>query len=222
MKLLSLIFLILASVSCLNKTHLKLSDPDAPASEASALQSSQIEEELKKLEVEFSELGVDINLHKIPVIVKPMSDLGRCTSNDKGKSLWITINPIIFQSPSRGDYSMNETTLYSVLLHEIGHCYFGRQHEENEYVSMEGHKVTFPHEYELVGYGKYRLNFRDNELPKTVMMVNRPPVPRVLRKYYTSEIAGLERLHSFADLKVYTEVELEEDEGLEEITSGEF
>lgn len=183
-------------------------DPKPPSNQANALQSNSIDEEIEKLEKDFDEQGTPVNLKKLPIVVSSISNLGECHYNKKGKPIFIVLDPKIFSDAqtTRGDEELNESLLFSVLLHEVGHCYFNRKHETNQYVDFAGQKVSTPLAYQLPGFGEYTLSFRDGELPVTAMMNNRPPIPRILRKYYIAEIAGLDRMRNLEDLKRYTDI----------------
>ncbi len=178
--------------------------PSAPANEATPEMKSEINEELTKLEQEFSEFGVKINLHELPVVVAslPFGVVGRCQYGRKNAGIFIVLSPLNFQKPEFAplDDHLFEKEFVRVLLHEIGHCYFGRQHETATYLESPGNSFELHHEGTSVVFDK---------IPRSLMPAESPyRLPKALRKYYISEIAGKAELTSPTVLETFTDFQV--------------
>lgn len=199
MKFLLLFALLL---SCGKKTV--YTNPVMPENQASTSVIEEIDEELVLLEKDFKDLGVDLDLMRMPVIVSPLpyGVVGRCQYGKNNQGVFIILSPSLF--PMEGfrpmDSVLFEKDFVKVLIHEIGHCYFNRAHNEPEYFEIPGSSFELHHEFGNVIFDK---------IPKSVMPSESTyRMPKSLRHYYLSELAGKIRLNSsavlgeFADFKV--------------------
>jgi hypothetical protein len=194
-------FMLLFFVMACGKSFEKEVSP-LPSNQASPLEASLLNEALDRIQNDFDQLDVKINLRSIPYTV---SDLNRyhgiCFMGANGVPKGIALHHRIFSRfvNLQNDYGL----LYYVLLHEIGHCFFNRRHEEVIY-HYEGHQFV--------------LNFASFESPLTMpflyvtVMKDKSPyqemIPKELWPYYVKEIAGLDRMETWEDLKTYTDIEI--------------
>lgn len=202
---LSVTLLLLAS-ACGKKVHLS----KLPKNEKSALQGNQIDEALKSFEEDFAEIGVPVNLRRLPVIVGEINNAGECHYDENGKGRAIVLNKNIFYEFAENDLAMKY--FETVLLHEVGHCYFNRNHTKDERINFHGKQFMLPGEFYVSGFGSMRLILRDFSLPVSVMTVGGYQIPKAYQKYYVAELANKAHVTQFEDLNSYYS-ELEELEG---------
>lgn len=197
--------LLLALLSgCGKKTV--YTNPPMPENQASTSVQAEIDEELNRLEEDFKALNVDINLNEMPVIVSPLpfGVVGRCQYGKDNRGIFIILSPALF--PADGfrpmDTFLFEKEFVKVLVHEIGHCYFRRMHEEPDYLMIPGSSFELRHEQGNVIFDK---------IPKSVMPAESTyRMPITLRNYYLSELAGKAHMDNptilgeFADFQVVT------------------
>lgn len=199
-------FLLLLALlsSCGKKTV--YTNPPMPENQASSTVQAEIDEELVLLEKDFKELDVDLNLKQLPVIVSPLpfGVVGRCQYGKDNQGIFIILSPALF--PIDGFQPMDsflfEKDFVKVLIHEIGHCYFRRAHDEPEYLEIPGSSFELRHEHGNVIFDK---------IPKSLMPAESTyRMPKSLRSYYLSELAGKVLLNNptilgeFTDFQVVT------------------
>jgi hypothetical protein len=169
-------------------------DPVAPQSQASSALKADIDDELTKLEDDFRDINVNVDLKRLPVVIAPLpfGVVGRCQYGHRKSGIFIILSPVLFP----GDNFESENDLYEkefvrVLLHEIGHCYFGRKHEAPAFLEIPGSAFEFD---------QNGMTVRFDKIPRSLMPAQSfYKMPKVLRKYYVAEIAGKAQL---ADLTV--------------------
>lgn len=153
-----------------------------PSNEATEAENQILSGVLDKLQADFDAIGVDVDLRSIPYHVATMDNSlgGYCVYKADGTPTGIAINHAIF------NYWPTETEtqygpIYRILLHEIGHCFFGRDHDDG--------MLTLP----------------DNSTLELSVMKDygTPYVLKALWPYYVKEIAGQDRLTSPEDLNRY-------------------
>lgn len=194
------LFLVLLLVGCGQKTI--YTDPSTPSNQASSLMKSEIDEELIRLEKDFQDVGVDIDLQKLPVVVAPLPPgvVGRCQYGKRNTGIFIILSPALF--PRTGDYLPLDADLFEkdfvrVLLHEIGHCYFKRDHEEPSYLEDPGHSFELTHEGRSVVFDR---------IPRSLMPAESTyRMPKALRRYYVAEMAQKADLETPEVLGQFTE-----------------
>lgn len=89
-----------------------------PSNEATEVENLILSAALNKIQADFDELGVNVNLRSIPYHVAKLD----------GTPIGIVINHDLFNywgSESEFHYG----PIYKILLHEIGHFFFGRRTE---------------------------------------------------------------------------------------------
>lgn len=175
-------------------------NPAMPENQASLSTQEEIEEELVLIEKDFKDLGVDLNLKRMPVIVSPLpyGVVGRCQYGKNNQGVFIILSPALF--PVEGfrpmDSALFEKDFVKVLIHEIGHCYFNRAHNEPEYFEIPGSSFELHHELGNVIFDK---------IPKSVMPAESTyRMPKSLRNYYLSELAGKIRPNNSSILGDFT------------------
>lgn len=177
---------------------------DVPGDEATPEQREQVEALRGELEADFAAAGSATNLDRVPVVVADLGDryVGACYKDDKGRPLAIAIHPraLSFQVPA-GHLSL----AYVTFLHEVGHCYFNRVHEDAN-ISQAGTMATLK-AAEGIEDGRDRKFMR---LRATVMNdTNHEAIPEGLRGYYVAEILGQARAHDWQGLSPFATLQIE-------------
>lgn len=159
--------------------------PPAPANEASPEVQAELNTELDKLQKEFADLNVKVDLKRLPVVVAqlPMSVMGRCQYKGKSEGAYIILSPVLFwENPGfeASDAVLFEKEFVRVLIHEIGHCYFGRKHEAPTFFESPGNAFELRSGNGSVTYDK---------IPRSLMPAESSyRMPKSLRKYYLAEL----------------------------------
>lgn len=187
----ALILMTLVASSACTKSARRL-----PHDEATPEERSQVNAELTRLEQEARAAGHDLNLKRIPVLITAdgAGDLepfaGKCARSLKGRPIFIQLDRSILQRPVEDGVS---SLLRSVLLHEIGHCYFDREHDD----TVLAEKGSFVNWKTATG------NHALPDLPASMMNAdaNYGLVPKSLESYYLREILSGARVNSLAELK---------------------
>lgn len=170
-----------------------------PANNASALESEVLDDALTQIQNDFNANGVSVDVRDTRYSVADTQDaLGICYKDGDGKRSGIALHHKLFleEIEDRDNFGI----LYKVLLHEIGHCFFNREHDETHY-KAQGHIMLIEMEP-----GKME---RYIDLSVTVMsQYGVYPVAKSLWPYYVKEIAGLDRIISWENILPYTDVKL--------------
>jgi hypothetical protein len=193
------LFLIMLLVSCGRKTVYTY--PPVPANQASPQVRAEISDELVQLEKDFDSIGVKINLHEMPVVVSPLpfGVVGRCQYGEKEKGVYIILSPLLFPREEflPLDAFMYEKDFVRVLIHEIGHCYFHRQHEEPKFLQSSGNAFELHYE---------GTDVVEDKIPVSVMPAESIyRMPKALKLYYLSELAGKAKLTDPVDLRQFAD-----------------
>jgi hypothetical protein len=172
----------------------------APEDQSDAAQRAQIDATLTKIEGLTSALGKPHTFRSVPIVVSTDTHYtdhpAACVALNRVPQ-FILVKPAVFEAEDRISPGGIDSTLFRVLLHEIGHCYFHREHEE-EHISQPGRLVQLTVKQRGVT-GKVDLPFLD----ATVMVPENLSVPIVLEKYYVAEILGVIRAKTLQDLAPY-------------------
>lgn len=197
MKLITLsLFFVLLSCGKQQASSIVLPGNQATDAEAALLSGA-----LEVIQDEFDSHNVNVNLRSLPYHVSELRPelAGYCMFRN-GNPVGIVLNKNIFHNwiiETDYDYGV----LYNVLLHEIGHCFFGRDHDNEEF-SVDGFELHITYELNvspLVVTG----------VKKTVMADHAWPfIPKRLWPYYVKEIAGLERISAIQHIENYVDVNL--------------
>lgn len=196
-----LFFLLL--LSCGKKTIYKT--PPMPANEASPETQEMIHAELLRLQKDFSELNVNVNLTRLPVVVSnlPFGVVGRCQYKQKSDGAYIILSPSLFWENTdlpTPDAFLFEKEFVRVLIHEIGHCYFHRKHEEPKWIEAPGHSIELIAEGGTITYDR---------IPRSLMPAESNfRLPKNLRKYYLEELVHRVRRSDPVILERYTEYQV--------------
>lgn len=162
-------------------------------------EKQKIASALAIIEKDLSDGGVYKDLNAVRVIVADFDDKmtkGRCYQRDDGTPVAIVLNHEILSQDSHDDNLM--PWYFTVLLHEVGHCYFDREHE-NEMISLGNQELVFP-----LTVDKKKAEYTMSWISPTVMNVNGGRmILKELRGYYVKEIANLDRAHSWEDFTPY-------------------
>ena len=164
-----------------------------PADQATEKERAQIASTVKEIESIAGELARPQKFQGLPILVTTEDMLeakraGACYF-ERGKGKFILVNRAVFEEEERLSAGGLQTTLFRVLLHEIGHCYLGRHHLETKIsgqgrklrYSREGRPARFQNEYFFSDY-----NVSSMESQSLLM-------PLALKRYYVAELLGLYR-----------------------------
>lgn len=197
--------LLLGSCSDL-KEKLGIDQPKAekvtvPPDEATATERETITQTLQKISDLAAALGVSKKFDSIPVIVTTENPLktnrvGYCQWDGDGNGVYIAINRSLFLT----DPYMKLDWVFATLLHEIGHCYFHRQHNTDA-VSKPGYKI-----YVTVS-DTFGGTVHDGRIFPVSMMYSDGygggtkfnAIPN-FQRYYVAEMLGLDRVQSVDEL----------------------
>lgn len=129
------IFVIFVASGVLSSCQIPKSTsyPAAPSDEATSEERKKINETLEHISEIANKFGYKNDFNSIPVLVtsenvKVTGRIGYCQWDENRRGQYIFINRENFESDKRSSYLQN---VFQVLLHEIGHCYFGRDHNPN-------------------------------------------------------------------------------------------
>lgn len=156
---------------------------------ASPSDQAYIDLAIDEIQQTLNQIGVNKNLNSIPIIVTDsISGDGKCINSGNSRS--ILIHKRLFQYEDLDPNLQQISRLWSVLLHEIGHCYFYRSHEHKEvfaddgYVFQLSHKIKFQQAYHC-------FHSHNSSWPGTVMGPQGISVaPESLKEFYIKELVG--------------------------------
>jgi hypothetical protein len=186
MKLILLFSFSILCLSCSKKNEQFIAPEDISSVEEKSILSDVISE----LEDTFADIGKPLDLSRIPIIITntlPLGTAGRCAQDSDSST--ILINKNIFDDYDKNSKSIS--SLWSVLAHEIGHCYFGRAHTEKDIAAPNTKK--FKNIYSILSGSSYYCfpNYRDT-WSGTLMYEDYRifVVPNSLKKFYIEELVG--------------------------------
>lgn len=211
-KIIALILPMMLSLSC-QKPQNANSENIVPESIASAQEQSEIKNTVSEIQElgDRLRLNRDFNSFPIRIVEKYSGDGGAlafCQQREDGTGVYIgilksTMDNYFAQLQPKGENSF----LYLLIVHEFGHCLYGRDHEDAT-ISVPGLNIFFagknPAEYVEIG----------GEIPVSVMMTQASSslgsyvLPEDVKSYYLSEIAGLKRWKNREDLEAVNGVKL--------------
>lgn len=185
-------------VSCGKKV---VEESNFPENRASAVETEVLDKVLTNIQADFDALGVQVDVKDTRYSVADTDNaLGICFKSGSGERRGIALHHKIFSEmiESPEDYGL----IYKVLLHEIGHCFFDRVHDE-AYFSVPGYVMLIEMQPRVIE--------RHSTLPVTLMSeLGWYRVPKVLWPYYVKEIAGIDRIVEWEDIEPYANISLEE------------
>lgn len=156
-----------------------------PADQATPEERAILTDALEKIQTDFYDNGVNVDIRTIPYHVStilPSNIAGICVYKENGEPAGIAINRRVMQEwmiESAEAYGF----IYKSLLHEIGHCFFQREHDDAHLELPE--------------------NILSERLIDLSVMVNggQPNTLKILWPYYVREVAGLDRINCLEDLE---------------------
>lgn len=151
-----------------------------PNSEATTFEQEEINQTVSEIETLATSMGIDRNFKNFPVIVILEDSLNRkaqayCKHERNGAGFYVAI-----MKSTMDEYRLlykphgKNSFLFMLLVHEFGHCFFGRGHHENTALRNGGSKV-----------------------PVSAMMttshnlLGMQELSQKVKSYYIAEIAGL-------------------------------
>lgn len=175
-----------------------------PADEATPEERKQIERTLSEIETLAGELARPQAFRRLPVLVttEDMQETKRAGAcyMEGGKGKFILVNRMVLRQEEWLSQVGLQTTLFRVLLHEIGHCYLARDHLDDRVARVQGKKLRF-----APNQRKHRHELEDFLVSSMESQSLLMPLP--LKKYYVAELLGLFRARSLAELAEYTGAE---------------
>jgi hypothetical protein len=160
-----------------------------PKDEATAEERKQIDDALMKISDLTEKFGTRREFKNIPIVV---------TTEDARAHKRDAYCAGSFIALNRGLFDKNTVFPHmpTILLHEIGHCYFGRGHDSQVF-SKPGFNVVF-YKHDLWHPGsEYQVN-----VCATVMCKD-GYLPFPLLEYYVGELMGRPRVKDISELKTY-------------------
>lgn len=190
-----LIFFIL--VACGRRV---VEESSFPENRASAVEAEVLDKALTKIQADLDALGVNVNVFDTSYSVASIDPAaGICFTKANGSRRGIALDHSLFEETIESDDWYGQ--LYKVLLHEIGHCYFDRDHDEGRY-DYQGHVM-------LIELTPNHIDRSESISQSLMSELGWMQVPKLLWPYYVKEIAGLDRINSWEDIRPYTSISVE-------------
>jgi hypothetical protein len=165
------------------------SRPEIPADEATSAERSKIEQTASEIESLLRSYGNPTNVRTLPIIITTqnaeiLDRNGYCARVD-GRPYYIALNRTIFERERNLPLFH---LVFSTLLHEFGHCYFSRGHEQTViYVNGAEFPVSI----------MYQKNTGEGASPVFSVLQ--------FQNYYVGELIGIRRITSPGDyLNLFT------------------
>jgi hypothetical protein len=182
-------FVLLFLSACGHKDAATPTDIAVPADEATPAQRAQIDKTLSEIESITADLGRAATFRALPILVTKDRQYitearGACVrANGVPKFLLLRPEVVEFERGMAGN--SKATSLFSALLHEIGHCYYGREHD-NALIQLDRSHIWMKARQESEDYEE---NWAS--LDASVMSAEKLLMPRALERYYVAELIGL-------------------------------
>jgi hypothetical protein len=179
-----------------------------PEDQATEVEREAIEQTLKQITKYTKQWGKDMDYHRLPIILRvrdnPSENVaGRCHYDYDMNGHYIEVfKDVVPVGVVRRDKNFS-SELFIVLLHEIGHCYYNRAHE-NKLIKRDGYEFVFPLPDESISGEVYF-----PELPATIMVDTwSVGIPRSLEKYYVGEVLGVVRANTPEELQKFARFDI--------------
>lgn len=175
-----------------NRSNTDLSP--VPRSEATAEETKQIDEALRRIADLTEKFGHRREFRSLPIVVTTEDE----RANDRSAycaGSYISLNRELFVS------NKILPILQPVLLHEIGHCYFGLAHD-NATISQPGYSIVFYKKDPVHPGVEYY-----SEVCATIMCAH-GEIPGQLLEYYVGVLLGQPRATQVQSLKKYADFDL--------------
>ena len=167
-----------------------------PADTGTRAEHAQLESTLQELEDQFQEVGVNVDLRRLPIIITEefQADAAAICAHDR----YIAIRSQTFKDSLS---TTGNSGIWRTMLHEIGHCYFKLNHYDRRLSAPIG--SSFAMEERFLSNNSRpacRLELNDR-ISGTVMSINEHSFTksRALKLYWVMEVAGMVR-DPFSDL----------------------
>ncbi len=187
-------------------------DVERPADIASNQDRKDIEAVKAEIQALADQVGVPGGFKDFPVIVVskyPGQDgpLAYCHESQNRFARYIGIVKATMETYLSEQHSHQDSSfLFKLLVHEYGHCFFDRGHDETM-VGKPGYNIFIV----LLDENGTNLKPIGTEIAVSAMAsINwwMTDLPRDLKKYYLREIAGQVRWHKFEDLQTQPGIRL--------------
>lgn len=159
-----------------------------PTDEATRQQRALIDSTLTNIEATTSALGSPHTFRTLPVLVtsdtKYISEAKGACVKSGGHPQFILLRPAVLDFESHLPADSETTSLFPVLLHEIGHCYFSREHDD-ALIRSSGFEISFSSKH-----GETAIDERAESLDASVMSPDKLLMPIALSRYYVAEVMG--------------------------------
>lgn len=204
MKILALVFatILLSGCGAGKPEKTKGSPFVIPPSEANASETADLAATLAEIEAITLKLGRPQRFNTVPIIVtsedsKKSHRIGYCRFNRRHR--FIAVNRKAFERQADFSSEIPNRRLFRVLLHEIGHCYYNRDHD-NTLLSKPGLNIGV--ELESTSTSKKFAIYQG--LCASIMCDKSQKLggtPFELREYYVAEMLGIKRATDLAALE---------------------
>lgn len=167
--------------------------------ESSPEERALLAENMELINSYASEFAQQLDFRTVPILVTTKKDIiksgnGLCLYEGK-KGLKIYLRKDFFTPNLFEKETGFAPPIYNLLVHEIGHCYLLRKHEQT-YLSKPGHQAKFKIE------GKQPSEFSYHAIPASMMADDFGfRIPKQLEKYYVWEIFGKFRAKTLEELQ---------------------
>jgi len=174
--------ILVMSTSC---SYVEINDPkDKPSHE----EQKMIDDVLDDLEERFSNIGVKENLREIPVfVVDEPSSSGALIAGLCRFKARIIIDRGLFREEMFEEGKIS--WLWWTILHEVGHCYFDRFHDDSEVFSDESMVFVFDSRLDVDEPSTYVCKIQASVMSTFVPAPNRM-YPDNLKDFYVLEMAN--------------------------------
>ncbi|RYZ89639.1 MAG: hypothetical protein EOP06_09050 [Proteobacteria bacterium] len=206
---LSFLIILLTLSSCGSAPD---AEKSAPTDSATVEERATIDSVVARLSRIFRANGYEGSFDKMPILVVSEASgkpgwAGRCVGIGNGTGKYIALTRWAFQNEADDEV---DSRLTAVLLHEIGHCYFAREHDHE--LIRNSNYVT---DLEYTSKRGRRQN-RVDGVPATVMYVSGDRFPhssivtanREFLTYYVRELLGFERIRNVQDLRKFKSIQV--------------
>jgi hypothetical protein len=183
-----------------------------PADDATPEERITLEKSMSHITEVFKENGYKGAFDKMPIIVTSGDPdtsgwVGLCAGIGEGTGRYIAIKHWAFEQDLKDD-TKSEVT--SILLHEIGHCYFGRGHD-SELIASAEYIINITYFNERGGTQELV-----DGVPATIMYTTQGERPyrsiltsnRDLQTYYVRELLSIEHMRSVNDLRKFKSIKM--------------
>lgn len=198
-----LIALTLSNVSCSRAVEATSEPADAnalsvPADQATTEERTAIRSTVQEISKKAAKFNYKNDFRAVPIVVTTEDATqtkrwGHCEWNEDGSGQYISIHREVFRHDKTDPRS---SQVFAVLLHEIGHCYFGRQHE---------HRLIEKPGCSLMAGATAVVSAKS--FPVSIMYTDESesahPLSflRSFQDYFVSELVGRPGLQTFEELK---------------------